>query len=77
MGAMQELGLKPGVITGDDVLHVVFPLSDYSQLALRICSKAPICYPCDCILFFTCGLTVIECDFVVYSGCVARSCQGL
>jgi hypothetical protein len=29
MGAMQELGLKPGVITGDDVLHVVLPLSDY------------------------------------------------
>jgi hypothetical protein len=28
MGAMEELGLKPGVITGDDVLHVLFLQSE-------------------------------------------------
>lgn len=28
MGATEELGLKPGVITGDDVLRVAFPKSD-------------------------------------------------
>jgi hypothetical protein len=26
MGALNELGLKPGVIAGDDVLHVPMPL---------------------------------------------------
>jgi hypothetical protein len=31
MGATEELGLKPGVITGDDVLHVTFPKSDCSR----------------------------------------------
>ena len=28
MGAIDELGLKPGVITGDDVLHVIFLQSE-------------------------------------------------
>ena len=28
MGAIDELGLKPGVITGDDVLHVLFLQSE-------------------------------------------------
>jgi hypothetical protein len=30
MGAIDELGLKPGVITGDDVLHV-FSFSPIAQ----------------------------------------------
>jgi hypothetical protein len=37
MGAIEELGLKPGVIYGDDVLHVI-PIRPIrlTTLALRI-----------------------------------------
>jgi len=51
MGAMQELGLKPGVITGDDVLHVnpasLGPIADL-YVALRVRSQAPIRYSGHC-----------------------------
>jgi hypothetical protein len=47
MGALEELGLKPGVIYGDDVLHVlsVCPIA-LTTLALRIRSQASIRHPC-------------------------------
>jgi len=35
MGLIDELGLKPGVITGDDVLHVLLPPTELlNDLAL-------------------------------------------
>lgn len=47
MGAMEELGLKPGVITGDDVLHVALLFQpDSKSAAFRVRPQAPIRYPC-------------------------------
>ena len=51
MGATDELGLKPGVITGDDVLHVRLPWPHSPQtieglsLVIRICSQTSIRHP--------------------------------
>jgi hypothetical protein len=42
MGAMEELNLRPGVITGDDVLKVFFsffPIADFSSLSMLVQSN--------------------------------------
>jgi hypothetical protein len=58
MGAINELGLKPGVITGDDVLHVlplcsVLSVTSSLNTLANTSSLSPPLYeiPCECIDF--------------------------